>query len=595
MSSSAAATAALAAGTWQASKDPKTGKAYYVHKKTKRTVWNLDDELRAKGDSSSGADGAAAATGGGDAVAEALRSGEWAEKKDAKSGKAYYVHRTSKKTVWDLGKELAETRSKAAAATPAAAATGSHAAAGSTADAIAEVLRQGEWVEKLDPKSGKAYFFNKTTRKTTWDLAKELGLQQQRLTPEPVSPTPGTPAVAASSAEGSAAMTDDATDGTGKKSAKQASAAPKKSYDARAAIASGEWATTKDLGGTQYYVNRRTGESTADLELFLQIQQALDAAAAIDGIDAPQTSTAPDGGGSGAEPAMNDWVSLILRAPGHQHAADRLITPYVEQRLADADRAVQAARAGEDAANRKAAQLEHTVVQLREALAAQQHEVHQLQCAVFYGLNPAAAASTGAGTAAAAASTSASRLQQRPASSALRAQDLPYVPSVMDALGVINDANPSSAAARMAQLESLLAAAQGHNRQLQQELDALRRTGHEAATCRHCADNDPWTRILRSAAPLDSGTVHGPPRVAAQRDAAASLVPRQLLDPSSSRKRDAAEGSPVSAAATRRIQGPPSPAPRVEFPSWRHGQYVGSGPQVDLHAYPRALTSSYMR
>jgi hypothetical protein len=587
---SAASKAALASGEWKAAVDPKSRKTYYVNKSTKKTVWNLDEALSTNATpapTGSALSPSASVGGGGGphaattaAVRKALESGEWAEKKDPKSGRSYYVQRETKKTVWDLEKELggAEPAATATATAPAAA-TGDAATDAASASqpaanragggyaprTVADVLREGEWVEKVDPKKNKPYYYNKKTRKTTWDLAKELGLDKPPSGGEASSATLAASAAAAAGAAG------------------PASQRVVKVYDAKQLLAAGVWEVVKDLGGNTYFMKRETGETTADLELYLQIQQALDDADDVSPLVESQQGT-------------SDWVSLIIRAPGHERAADRLIAPYIQGRVDDADRAVKVAQQREDAARRELTDAERTIMQLKGALAGHQHEIHQLQCAVFYGMG-------GGGGGAAAGGRGGGVMP-------------PYAPTVMDPIAAAAaDRNPSSLATRVEYLERLLHSTQGHNRKLQEEIEALRRRGHESATCRHCSDNDPWTRVLRSAAPIESATtpfVSGSGAATAAYpsiDASAPLVPRSLLEPSRVvATRDApafsthlsgayVRGSVNGTLAASPAQTPSSPlpqrAPWAHFASGVHDvQYVGARPQIDLHRYPSTITST---
>ena len=568
MPTTTAAKKALADGVWVEKKDPKSGKAYYMNKATKRTTWDLDKELAkapaaasttpakpAAQSSTSPAKAASTPAKAADPVAAALASGTWVEKKDPKSGKAYYFNKATKKTTWDLAKELGV----ASAASPAAAVSDGQATAAKPTTTepakplpgqqrtVAQVLAEGTWVERSDPKTGRTFYFNKETKKATWDLVKELGLAPAaEVAAKPAEPTQTASSPAAAAAAASA----------------------NNAYSVDHVLASGKWKASKDFNGSTYYMHVETGETTADLALYLQIQQALD------GADDVCAGRGGDDGGAGAGTDMSEWISLILRAPGHEQAADRLIAPHVQRRLDDAERAVKAARLAEDEQRRRAEGLERSAAQMRDVVAAHQKEIHQLQCAVFYGLQGGGGGGSHGG----------------------------YAPAMMDPVSAGNPSNPGSLGTRVEYLENLLRSVQGHNRQLQAELEGLRRRGHEQATCRHCDDNDPFTRVLRKAAPVDgqhgpAGTAAAPRPMADPYAVTSTITPLNLLGPSPV---SIAADRPGNAALARLHQHfdrgsdrrPPGvPAPLNGFPTSRQLQFVGSSAdQVDLHAVPSAIT-----
>ena len=158
--------AALASGVWKEKTDDK-GKKYFYNKETKETVWDLEKKL---GGGTGATTTAATAASAADPVAAALAAGTWKEKTDPKNGKTYYYNPTTKETCWDLAKQLGATPASAAS-TPASAAS-----AASAEDPVAAALAAGTWKEKTDPKNGKTYYYNPTTKETCWDLAKKLGV-----------------------------------------------------------------------------------------------------------------------------------------------------------------------------------------------------------------------------------------------------------------------------------------------------------------------------------------------------------------------------------------------------------------------------------
>ena len=393
---------ALASGEWTERKDPKTGKTYYTHKVTKKTTWNLEKEL---------ADVAipAAAT-----VADVLAQGEWAEKKDPKSGKSYYVNKTTKKTTWDLAKELG---------LPGGKVEGSETPTRTSDDAaVRTALAAGEWAERKDPKTGKSYFVNNTTKKTTWDLAKELA-------------------------------------STGQVGKSVGVAKCKRSYSVADALKSGEWRETTDFTGEKYYVNTVTGRTTADLKLFLEIEEAIDEG----GITSEDVATDAAGGAQD----LNDWVSVMLHAPGHPAAAERIVAPFLDESVITARAAANTALAAQVKDMQEIAALRTRNAELEAALVAHQKEIHQLQCAVFYGIGSLAKG---------------------------------YTPAGLDPLHANSTIEPTSLMVRVQELERLVATLQSHNRALQLQLDTAQKDSHHAAvSCRECSESDPWRRLLSVA------------------------------------------------------------------------------------------------
>ena len=111
-------------------------------------------------------------------VAAALADKTWIAKADPKSGKTYYYNPATKKTTWDLKKELSSVAvavdkpPAVSAPTPAPAAAPT--ATPSDDGGVAAALAAKTWIAKPDPKTGKTYYYNPSTKKTTWDLKKEL-------------------------------------------------------------------------------------------------------------------------------------------------------------------------------------------------------------------------------------------------------------------------------------------------------------------------------------------------------------------------------------------------------------------------------------
>ena len=117
-----------------------------------------------------------------DVVGAAIASGDWIVRKDPRSGREYYVNAASKKTVWDLHKELTGKSAPVSAEQPEAV---SEVAEPETSappppprpllsEAAKDALRSGAWFEKTDPRSGKPYYCNKKTKKSYWNIEKAL-------------------------------------------------------------------------------------------------------------------------------------------------------------------------------------------------------------------------------------------------------------------------------------------------------------------------------------------------------------------------------------------------------------------------------------
>jgi len=86
---------------------------------------------------------------------------DWAEVKDPKSGKVYYYNKKTKKTSWTAPEPEPE-------ATPTPEPTPAPAAAPApAAEADPDALPPG-WTEHVDPRSGKTYYYNKSTKETSW-------------------------------------------------------------------------------------------------------------------------------------------------------------------------------------------------------------------------------------------------------------------------------------------------------------------------------------------------------------------------------------------------------------------------------------------
>jgi hypothetical protein len=118
---------------WTEHKDQKSGKVYFYNKSTKKSTYTRPEEL------------------------------SWEEKYDKNNKRSYYYNKTSKKSQWE---KPAKFTPLAAAATTSA--TPAPAAAAAAPAAAAAAVAGSDWAEKLDPKSGRKYYYNKKTRESSW-------------------------------------------------------------------------------------------------------------------------------------------------------------------------------------------------------------------------------------------------------------------------------------------------------------------------------------------------------------------------------------------------------------------------------------------
>jgi hypothetical protein len=104
------------------------------------------------------------------------RMSDWVEKVDPKSGKTYYANTATKETSWKKPDGYVPTHPPAAPAPTSSSASNSPPPPPtSTAD----------WIEKTDPKSGKAYYVNTKTKETSW--TKPGVLKSEGTTPVPAA------------------------------------------------------------------------------------------------------------------------------------------------------------------------------------------------------------------------------------------------------------------------------------------------------------------------------------------------------------------------------------------------------------------------
>eukprot|EP00760_Papus_ankaliazontas_P004982 PhM_4_TR12310/c0_g1_i1/m.1640 len=136
-----------ATSDWKEMKD-KSGKTYYYNTKTKKTTWTIPSNKDDNSNSNNNVNTTPTAV-------TASQASDWKEMKD-KSGKTYYYNTKTKKTVWNLEKELASSSSSPSSPSM------TH-----TADTI-----KSKWKELKD-KKGRTYYYNTETKQTTWDRPQE--------------------------------------------------------------------------------------------------------------------------------------------------------------------------------------------------------------------------------------------------------------------------------------------------------------------------------------------------------------------------------------------------------------------------------------
>jgi len=130
---------------WVEAQDPKTGKTYYYNKATKKVSWNKPEELQ----------GTTKSDDPNDPNDPNNDPTYWRETKDQKTNRVYYYNKKTKKCVWQrpacLGADPSKDKDK-----------------DKKDKNQSSSQKKDVWKEATDPKSGRPYWYNKKTKKTTW-------------------------------------------------------------------------------------------------------------------------------------------------------------------------------------------------------------------------------------------------------------------------------------------------------------------------------------------------------------------------------------------------------------------------------------------
>lgn len=165
---------------WVAKTDPASGKPYYYHKITKQTTWTKPPELCSSAVSeatgqlvtesnTSLSTAAAIETRAQEASSKDVPLfGDWVQRMDSVMGVPQYCNLVTKEVTY----VKPSLQNPGALPTPSASSANSTTASASPRQDLA--VSSSLWVSKVDPASGKTYYYNKETKETSWKNPHEV-------------------------------------------------------------------------------------------------------------------------------------------------------------------------------------------------------------------------------------------------------------------------------------------------------------------------------------------------------------------------------------------------------------------------------------
>ena len=169
------------ASDWTARTDPSTNRVYYFNKRTNKTQWDEPEELKAtnmttqlnKNTTSSVVDTTVKTKDNDNTKTSSSSSSDWKEMTDKKSGRAFYYNTKTKKTQWtkpagDSDNSVKEDKKKSKTSTVDTTITSDTPQKKEPVPSTSSST-SSPWIEKTDPNSGRAFYYNKVTKKTQWE------------------------------------------------------------------------------------------------------------------------------------------------------------------------------------------------------------------------------------------------------------------------------------------------------------------------------------------------------------------------------------------------------------------------------------------